>query len=107
VSFTTTILCVASQLVFIVVSVYFVTDAVLKLLDTPSYFIAHTERKQFFILCSHIVSNRKLFKELVTIACRGRYNRPIIVTIWAVSFGISSEYFVCHQVMNRLRIVYS
>jgi hypothetical protein len=30
-------LCVASQLVFIVVSVYFVIDSVRKLLDTPSY----------------------------------------------------------------------
>jgi hypothetical protein len=30
-------LCVASQRVFIVVSVYFVIDSVRKLLDTPSY----------------------------------------------------------------------
>jgi hypothetical protein len=30
-------LCVASQRVFIVVSVYFVADSVRKLLDTPSY----------------------------------------------------------------------
>jgi hypothetical protein len=30
-------LCVASQRVFIVVSVYFVIDSVWKLLDTPSY----------------------------------------------------------------------
>jgi hypothetical protein len=29
-------LCVASQRMFIVVSVYFVIDSVLKLLDTPS-----------------------------------------------------------------------
>jgi hypothetical protein len=30
-------LCVASRQVFIVVSVYLVTDSVRKLLDTPSY----------------------------------------------------------------------
>jgi hypothetical protein len=37
VSFVTIILCVASQRVFIVVSVYFFIDSVRKLLDTPSY----------------------------------------------------------------------
>jgi hypothetical protein len=37
VSFAATTLCVASQQVFIVVSVYFVIDSVRKLLDTSSY----------------------------------------------------------------------
>jgi hypothetical protein len=37
VSFAAINLCVASQRVFIVVSVYFVIDSVRKLLDTPSY----------------------------------------------------------------------
>jgi hypothetical protein len=37
VSFVAITLCVVSQRVFIVVSVYFVIDAVRKLLDTPSY----------------------------------------------------------------------
>jgi hypothetical protein len=37
VSFAAITLCVASQQVFIVVSVYFVMDSVRKLLDTPSY----------------------------------------------------------------------
>jgi hypothetical protein len=37
VSFATITLCVASQRMFIVVSVYFVIDTVRKLLDTPSY----------------------------------------------------------------------
>jgi hypothetical protein len=37
VSFAAITLCVASQRVFIVV-IYFVTDSVRKLLDTPSYF---------------------------------------------------------------------
>jgi hypothetical protein len=36
VSFATVTLCVASQWVFTVVSVYFVIDSVWKLLDTPS-----------------------------------------------------------------------
>jgi hypothetical protein len=37
VSFATITLCIASQQVFIVVSVYFVIDLVQKLLDTPLY----------------------------------------------------------------------
>jgi hypothetical protein len=37
VSFTAITLCIASQRVFIVVSVYFVIDSVRKLSDTPSY----------------------------------------------------------------------
>jgi len=40
VSFAAVILYVASQRVFIVVSVYFVNDSIRKLLDTPSYFVA-------------------------------------------------------------------
>jgi hypothetical protein len=39
VSFIAITLCVASQRVFIVVSVYFVIDSVQKLLDTPSYLV--------------------------------------------------------------------
>jgi hypothetical protein len=37
VSFAAITLCVASQRVFIVVSIYFVIDSVRQLLDTPSY----------------------------------------------------------------------
>jgi hypothetical protein len=37
VSFATTTLCVASQQVFIVVSIYFITESVWKLLDKPLY----------------------------------------------------------------------
>jgi hypothetical protein len=37
VSFAAITLCVASQRVFIVVSIYFVIDSVRKILDTPSY----------------------------------------------------------------------
>jgi hypothetical protein len=39
VNFAAITVCVASQRVFIFVSVYFVTDSVRKLLDTPSYSI--------------------------------------------------------------------
>jgi hypothetical protein len=39
VSFAAITLCVASQRVFIVVSVYFVIDSVRKLLETPSYIV--------------------------------------------------------------------
>jgi hypothetical protein len=41
VSFVAITLFVASQRVFIVVSVYFVIDSVRKLLDTPSYIAEH------------------------------------------------------------------
>jgi hypothetical protein len=43
VSFAAITLCVASERVFIVVSVYFVTDSVRKLMDKPAYII-------FFVL---------------------------------------------------------
>jgi hypothetical protein len=46
VSFAAITLCIASQRVFIVVSVYFVIDSVRKLLDTPSYnvkVLGHTQ----------------------------------------------------------------
>jgi hypothetical protein len=42
VSFADITLCVASQRVFIVVSVYFVIDSVRKLLDTPSYMLYYS-----------------------------------------------------------------
>jgi len=49
VSFATITLCVASQRLLIVVSVYFVIDSVRKLLDTPSY----TELRRY---CYHLKS---------------------------------------------------
>jgi len=42
VSFAAITLCVASQRVFSVVSIYFVVDSVRKLLDTPSYMLECT-----------------------------------------------------------------
>jgi hypothetical protein len=50
VSFVVITLCVASQRVFIVVSVYFIIDSVRKLLDTPSYFRILYVR--MFLMCS-------------------------------------------------------
>jgi len=38
-------LCVASQRVFIAVSIYFVIDSVRKLLDTPSYILVSPDVK--------------------------------------------------------------
>jgi len=43
VSFAAITLCVASQLVFIIIVVYFVIDSVRKLVDIPSY-IANTDK---------------------------------------------------------------
>jgi len=45
VSFATITLCVASQRVFIFVSVYFVIDTVWKLLDTPSFIATEYSEK--------------------------------------------------------------
>jgi hypothetical protein len=58
VSFVAITFCVASQRVFIVVSIYFVIDSVRKLLDTPSYFFF--SRPQWFKswssgLCHHVM----------------------------------------------------
>jgi hypothetical protein len=47
-SFAAITICIASQRVFIVVSLYFVIDSVRKLLDTPSYFC-----HRFLIPCFH------------------------------------------------------
>jgi hypothetical protein len=51
VSFVAITLCVASQWVFIVVSVYFVIDSVRKLLDTPSYKVSIQECRCFKLKC--------------------------------------------------------
>jgi hypothetical protein len=45
-SFAAITLCVASQRVFIVVVVYFVTDSVWKLLATPSYAMRKVQKNQ-------------------------------------------------------------
>jgi hypothetical protein len=51
VSFAAITLCVTSQRVFIVVSVYFVIDSVRKLLDTPSYVSIWVSNKLYLIFC--------------------------------------------------------
>jgi hypothetical protein len=50
VSFAAITLCVASQRVFVVVSVYIIIESVRKLLDTPSYALAMllTDSIEFF-----------------------------------------------------------
>jgi hypothetical protein len=56
VSFAAITLCVASQRLFTVVSVYFVIDSVRKLLDTPSY-IRGVARKlvlQKYLFSTHV-----------------------------------------------------
>jgi hypothetical protein len=50
VSFAAIILCVTSQLVFIVVSVYFANDSVWILLDTPLY----KQKQNFLYVPVHI-----------------------------------------------------
>jgi hypothetical protein len=49
VSFAAITLCVASQRVFIFVSVYFVIDSVQKLLDTPSYLYTISHNVIFYL----------------------------------------------------------
>jgi hypothetical protein len=56
VSFAVITLCVASQRVFVVVSVYFVMDSIRKLLDTYSYL--HALNKSLIQMCD--VSNKQL-----------------------------------------------
>jgi hypothetical protein len=58
VSFTAITLCVASQRVFIVVSIYFVTESVRKLLDTPPY---NSETNYFESLNDVFYTSRLLF----------------------------------------------
>jgi hypothetical protein len=52
VSFASVTLCVASQRVFIVVSVYFIIDSVVKLLDTQSYYGKLISRSEAGKLCT-------------------------------------------------------
>jgi hypothetical protein len=49
VSFVTITLCIASQRVFIVASVYFVIDSVRKLLDTPSYLLFDVTQGDLYV----------------------------------------------------------
>jgi hypothetical protein len=51
VSFASITLCVASQQVFIVVTVYFIIDSVRKLFDTPSYSVLRPVFKFLVKIC--------------------------------------------------------
>jgi hypothetical protein len=69
VSFAAITLCVASQRVFIVVSVYFVIDSVRKLLDTPSYIVLAVFLYMNYYVNSELLNNCmqlgiSLFKEV-------------------------------------------
>jgi hypothetical protein len=74
VSFAAITLCVASQRVFIVVSVYFVIDSVRKLLDTPSYISAVLTREIFFVLVLHLKGTVDSCETMMAI------------TIWTLNF---------------------
>jgi hypothetical protein len=52
-------LCVASQRVFIVVSVYFAIDSVRKLLDKPSYFAFQSLK--IFVLKNYVTQREILW----------------------------------------------
>jgi hypothetical protein len=62
-SFATITLCVASQRVFIVVSVYFVIDSVRKLLDTPSYCI---NLRSILRVSKFVTAHTHLLSKLIT-----------------------------------------
>jgi hypothetical protein len=57
VTFAAITLCVASQRVFIVVSVYFVIDSVRKLLDTPSYGWKVIKKDTLFCKCTDVTNH--------------------------------------------------
>jgi hypothetical protein len=57
VSFATITLCVASQRVFIIVSIYIFIDSVRKLLVTPSYSVHH---KVCVTECEQVQSDNKI-----------------------------------------------
>jgi len=57
-------LCVASQRAFIIVSVYFVIDSVLKLLDTPSYTSRAKSSKELMIYRRSLVQSFQILRSL-------------------------------------------
>jgi hypothetical protein len=63
VRFAAVTLCVASQRVFIVISVYFVIDSVRKLLDTPSYFICTMLMKASSVQLWILVQRHQYFRK--------------------------------------------
>jgi len=64
VSFTAITLCVASERVFIVVSVYFFMDSVWKLLVTPSYRVPSITARILFYLTPHVAHRFGFHKKL-------------------------------------------
>jgi hypothetical protein len=89
VSFEAITLCVASQPVFIVLSVYFVIDSTRKLLDTPSYASGDNGELRYHsslgqhpnyvsLNCFNVTTHLSFFAVYVTpIACREVTNHDI------------------------------
>jgi hypothetical protein len=74
-------LCIASQRVFIVVSVYFVIDSVRKLLDTPSYIFLFVLRGSFVIGC--------LIQKFLSDKCFPFFLLKLMSDIFAMNFLFS------------------
>jgi hypothetical protein len=78
VSFAPITLCVASQRVFIVVSVYFVIDSVGKILHTPSYVLFFLIFLSFFLF----FFNSLLFHHLLRLAVQVLYSGLCVLLIY-------------------------
>jgi hypothetical protein len=93
-------LCVASQRVFIVVSVYFVIDSVRKLLGTPSYDINY----------GGILSNKNVIFNLskIYICTAGKMvsNNGMCVEVSCLNKR-ASPIFTCYTVPNLTGITYT
>jgi hypothetical protein len=102
VSFAAIVLCVASQRVFIVVSVYFVIDSVRKLLDTPSY----VESVLWIVMLGYFAVGSQRFEGPCCIHFQGEA-LGVKVTLWqtvyqSVSQSVSSPWpLVPHIVICR------
>jgi hypothetical protein len=93
VSFAAITLCVASQRVFIVVSVCFVIDSVRKLLDTPLYL--ESVFTIFFVL-KHVVRCNK--------GISGFYQTPVYLTVFkTLTIGLLFELISLHNLGRFLR----
>jgi hypothetical protein len=81
-SFAAITLCVASQRVFIVVSIYFVIDSVRKLLDIPSYInCTGVQVTLAFILLRHRTSH---FGQRLAVMPLSTFPGPVILSIYMI-----------------------
>jgi hypothetical protein len=86
VSFAAIILYVASQRVFIVVSVYFVINSVRKLFDSPSYVILTSWRKCLVLSFAVRITFRGREEEHQTASCRLTYWSKSMATVMTPRF---------------------